>query len=114
MELKFTDQDGNEASVPAVYEVCPTCSGHGAHSRAVERDGGGFTASEWADEDPDFREDYLSGRYDRTCEECHGQRVILVPDFARMDVEEARAFEANSNALADMRAEEAAERRFGC
>lgn len=114
MYLTITDEQGDDISIPAVYSVCPTCDGHGAHSRGVERDGGGFTASEWAEEDQDFREDYMSGAYDRTCEECDGQRVILVPDFDAMTEEHKRAFEAHANELADCRAIERAERAFGC
>lgn len=49
--------------------ICPTCSGDGAHSRALgaiteedrERD---WSHDEW--------EDYMNGGYDTTCDTCSG------------------------------------------
>jgi len=93
---------------PARYEVCGNCNGKGHHvNRAI--DGNGLSADDF-NEDPDFAEAYFSGVYDVPCDECHGNRVVLVP-----------ATEAGQTVLSRMareesayRAEIAAERRMGC
>ena len=66
--------------------VCPTCRGKGTHVNP-SIDGNGIT-SEQFDEDPDFREDYFAGKYDITCRECEGKRVIPIIDKSRMSAED--------------------------
>ena len=66
---------------PIKWEICPACSGEGTTSRHVECDGGGFTASEWAEQDDEFREDYMNGMYDRECCECNGLGRVQSIDF---------------------------------
>jgi DnaJ-class molecular chaperone len=80
-------EDGfvDEIELPTRFALCPSCEGRGATSHHVECDGGGFTSSEWAEQDEDFREDYLAGRYDRPCDACNGLRVIEVVDESRLD-----------------------------
>lgn len=100
--------------VPARREVCGSCEGTGTTTRHIECDGGGFTSSEWAemcDGDPDFAEDYLSGRYDRPCDECNGANVVPVPDLKDDDPKMAYLY-AQAREEAAIRAEEAAERRY--
>lgn len=74
----FEREDGEKVTVqlPAHYEVCSTCQGAGKSSAYL----GAFTSSEWADQDPDWKEDYLSGAYDRQCETCKGLRVVPIVD----------------------------------
>jgi hypothetical protein len=75
--------DGTEYQVPTVWEICDVCRGEGKHSRGIEHDGGGITASEWEEMcwgDPDFPDDYMRGRYDQPCDECHGTGKVRVPD----------------------------------
>jgi len=67
-----------EAELPAKYEVCDRCRGKGTHVNP-NIDGNGLTAEDFA-EDPDFKEDYFSGVYDVTCQECEGLRVVPVLD----------------------------------
>ena len=68
---------GDEAEYPAAYGVCPVCEGRGRYvNPAIDEHG---ITSEDLDEDPNFIEDYLDGRYDIACRSCNGQRVILVP-----------------------------------
>ena len=97
--IKFTleNDDGEEIeySLPGKYEVCSGCGGEGKH---VDRniDGNGITASEWAemrDDDPDFSENYTSGRYDVTCEDCHGKRVEHVVDEEHLTEEQKDLYE---------------------
>jgi hypothetical protein len=74
------DEDGDdiEVEVPFKYEVCPTCDGKGKHVNP-SIDSHGISPEEF-DEDPGFREDYMSGMYDVPCYECGGQRVVPMPD----------------------------------
>jgi len=57
---------------------CDKCGGQGHSSSHVEPDGGGFTANEWSEMDDDFREGYMSGRYDKRCSECNGNGKIEI------------------------------------
>lgn len=54
------------------FEVCPTCEGEGS---IVHRALSVWTQAD-ADEDPDSFEAMLAGRYDVTCDECNGLRVV--------------------------------------
>lgn len=106
--------DGSEIDLPTKWEVCGSCEGRGTTSRHVECDGGGFTSSEWAEQDQDFREDYLAGRYDRACNACGGRTTVKVVDYDRMSPEQAAAYDSQLAADSYCRAEEMAERRMGC
>lgn len=69
------DDEGFRAvTVRLEWEVCGTCGGAGKHVNP-SIDSHGLTREDF-DEDPDFREDYFSGRYDVTCNECGGRRVV--------------------------------------
>ena len=102
-------------TLPHRFDVCHRCDGHGTDRGAsVECDGGGFTASEWAEQDEDFREDYLAGVYDRPCGACGGQRVVAVVDEERCDPALLKAYQDDQEAAAYLAAEREAERRFVC
>lgn len=114
--FRWTDWNGNDLhrELPAKWKLCASCDGCGTDRGAnVECDGGGFTSSEWAEQDDDFREDYLAGRYDRPCPTCSGQRVILVPDRRNIPTailalyDTAQAEERSYRQMCDM------ERRMG-
>lgn len=60
----------------AKYEVCPSCHGKGKSSAYL----GAFTQDDMDEMGEDFRDDYMRGEYDRACDECAGERVILVVD----------------------------------
>lgn len=97
--------------VPAIYEVCGTCDGKGAHVNP-SIDAHGISPEELSD-DPDFREAYFAGHYDVRCVECNGRRVVPVPDETRMDpwlVKTVRDF--RESFWADQ-AEQEHERRMG-
>ncbi len=94
MTGKFLDQDdeGNEVerTVHLKFEVCETCDGRGRHVNP-SIDSHGLTAEDFYD-DPDFAEDYFSGRYDVACHECHGERVTPELDEDRTDKEIAKRY----------------------
>lgn len=71
-----------EIEAPAKRIVCPSCEGRGTELRASLR-GVAFSAEEM-DEDPEFRENYFSGRYDVLCSECQGSNVVIVVDEERL------------------------------
>lgn len=94
------------------WEICGQCDGHGTVSNPSFDQG--WTQSEWADEDEDFKEDYFAGRYDVPCG-CKGGKVQspivsrLTPDEKRELARERRS--ARINAEIDQMSE--MERRMG-
>lgn len=100
-----------EETVHMRFAVCGTCEGRGTHVNP-NIDRGGIPGSAFA-EDPDFAEDYWSGRYDVTCFECEGARVVPVPSKNNDPSVLARIsdmIEGHHEMLSEM----AAERRMGC
>lgn len=104
-------------ALPSRWIICPQCDGHATdRGRSVECDGGGFTASEWADQDQDFRDDYLSGVYDRPCDHCKGLGRIEVPDrncLNRHQLKLLAEYNRQQRDFAEIDAIHAAERRMG-
>ena len=82
----------SETLLPWCWAICCSCDGHGTTTRHVECDGGGFTASEWAEQDEDFREGYLRGDYDRPCSSCKGSGKVKVPNEDQMTTEQIAAW----------------------
>lgn len=105
------DGDELEHELPAKFEVCPRCRGEGSHVNP-SIDGNGISPEEFAD-DPDFEEAYFRGDYDVACHRCDGKRVIAVLDRAKAEPELVKKFDEYKRELADMAAEEEAERRMG-
>lgn len=105
----FSDAgDEIEVSLPAKFEVCPTCRGKGSHVNPAI-DGHGLTSEDF-DEDPDFREAYVRGDYDVRCRECHGQRVVAVVDEARFTAEMRAQWDKHCRAEEEMRRDYDSER----
>ena len=71
--------DETVIELPTRFEVCDQCEGRGVSSAYL----GAFTQDEWAEQDEDFKADYIAGEYDRTCETCNGLRVVPVVDEDR-------------------------------
>jgi len=115
VEVYGEDENGDyseEITLPATLEVCDGCHGTGTHvHRAI--DGNGITASEWAEWDQDDREDYMGGRYDVQCVDCHGRNVMPVVDWDNVPDEIAERVHAHLEWEADYAAECAHERRMG-
>ena len=113
---RTTDEgDEVEVALPVKFEVCQTCEGRGQHVNPAI-DGNGLSAEDF-DEDPDFMEDYFSGRYDVRCEECRGERVVLEidePECKRQGLQaEFEAYYEQGREESVYQAECAAERRMG-
>lgn len=114
MKLKTNvlTKKGNEFEVmlPARYEVCCRCEGKGVHDHPAFSNG--ISSSEM-DEDPDFRENYFSGRYDVRCEECNGERVILEVDVDALTEKMRERYYRALDEVAASERERQAERRMG-
>lgn len=104
--------DDEEVELPSKFDVCPGCEGRGTHvNRNI--DGNGLTAEDFEEAGDDFREDYMNGVYDVTCETCGGQRVVSVLDEDRCDPvllaeyqkQERESAECDAIQRAEMRAE---------
>ena len=105
-----TDED-EEIELPARFEVCGTCDGKGVHVNP-SIDAHGLSREDF-DADPDFREDYFSGRYDVACAECGGQRVVPEVDGDRVPPEIKARLEQRARDLADLAREREYEVRYG-
>jgi RecJ-like exonuclease len=114
-DIAGNTSDETEYDLPAKFEICPSCDGCGTdRGRSVECDGGGFTASEWAEQDEEFKEQYLSGFYDRQCETCKGHTGrILVVDEERCDPKILKLFHEHCQSEREFAAERAAELKYG-
>lgn len=108
--IVLVDDDDNEVHIPAEYEVCSRCRGTGTHD-AWE---GGMTETEMHEQGEEFMEDYFAGRYSVPCSVCGGLRVVRVPDERRCTPEQLAFYEEYQASVAELRAEQAAERRAGC
>lgn len=111
--IRFTVEDADgvevEHTLPAVWTICRTCRGNGTHAHGI----GAITGSEWAEWHEDEREDYLAGRYDRTCEACDGSGKVLTVDEERADAAVLALYEERQADAAAERAREQYERRMG-
>jgi hypothetical protein len=123
--LKVFDDDGDEIelTLPAKNEVCDRCEGHGTH--LTPSIGEHAYSSEEFEEafDEEGRKEYFrrGGIYDVQCHECKGNKVVPVVNEDALNDEEKKEYagfqaiqEKRWEEEADMRAEEAAERRMGC
>lgn len=82
----YGNRGEHDIAFPARWIICPECDGWATDRGAgVECDGGGFTSSEWAEQDDDFREGYLAGRYDQPCRPCKGKGRIMAVDEDAID-----------------------------
>lgn len=102
------EDHSGELTVQTKFEVCGQCEGSGTMVDP-RVDAGGLSQEDF-DEDPEFREDYFSGRYDMTCNQCKGQRVTPALIFPKAIQEAVEDFERDSW---DDAAESAAERAMG-
>lgn len=106
----LTGEDGDPIPLPYRFEICSVCDGHGKSSAYL----GAYTADEMAEQGPDFREEYMAGAYDRTCDECRGDGKVMVADRSRMTAAQIKAYDEELDDEAEWRAEVEAERRMGC
>ena len=111
------DETETEHEVPAVFEVCGACDGHGTRLTPSLRDVS-FTPEELGEWDDEERNTYFTrgGMYDVRCEECHGNRVTPSPFVPAMNAAQRAAYEAWCDQRRDLDAMEremAAERSMG-
>lgn len=107
------EDDDVEATyeLPARWEICSHCRGDGKTSAYL----GAFSREDF-DADPDFAEDYVSGVYDRPCDDCGGTGRVLVIDEDALSTRQRRVFLAyrqQERERAEIDAMERAERAFG-
>lgn len=84
-----------EVTIPTMRIVCPRCDGSGVHDHPAFSNG--ITQDQF-DEDPDFREEYMSGRYDVACEECKGRNVVDTPDREKCTPEQIALIDEHAKA----------------
>lgn len=65
--------------VPVSIEICPQCGGTGTMVNP-SIDCNGISYEDFS-ADPQFAEDYFSGRFDMKCSECNGLRVVGEPQW---------------------------------
>lgn len=107
--LRIIDDENREIAIPFTWQICSSCGGHGKSSAHL----GAFTADEMAEEGPDFQDDYMSGFYDRTCDNCGGAGKVKVADLAKMNPALRKEYrEAQAEDRAERR-ERAMERAMG-
>lgn len=107
--------DGDEIDMvlPGRNELCRRCDGNGTHVNPAI-DGNGLTSDDIYDlGGDDFLDDYLGGTYDTVCEQCRGDKVVVVPDEGRADPDVLAAYHQHQREEAKWAAEIAAERRMG-
>lgn len=92
------------------WEVCDVCSGRGKHVNP-DIDSHGITQSEMAEWGHEEREMYFSGGYDVECYGCGGKRVQPSPDLEHCSPAIQACMKKRIKDLAEIRAEEAADRR---
>ena len=109
--VRHDPDTGDTFTVPAKWEICDECEGHGKHSRHL----GAFTGSEFAEEFPDeeSRRDYFSGAFDKRCGACKGTGKVLVVDRDGCDADDLAAIDKADDEERGYLAMQASERRFG-
>lgn len=94
--ILWVNDDGEEIETEfrIKFEVCDRCQGTGSHCNPAI-DGNGLTREDF-DADPDFEEGYFDGRYDVSCEDCNGERVVpeIATDESKFTAEQKAAVAA--------------------
>jgi predicted methyltransferase len=113
IKVWVTTKKGNDFEVflPSKRVVCPACDGKGYYVNP-NIDGNGISPLEF-DEDPEFKENYLSGLYDVRCETCQGENVIQIVDMDKLTPKMRENLQRNWQQEAAHRRECEAERRMG-
>lgn len=113
ISFETENEEGIERTIvlPGKPAVCRTCRGKG-HRVHPDVDGNGLTAEDFA-QDPDFAEDYMAGRFDITCSECNGNKIIIQVDRNMAKPEDLAIWEDYLSCMAEAQAEYEAEVRMG-
>lgn len=110
--LYVDNEDGSqdEVQLPVKWVVCHVCNGAGTHVHPGI-DCNGLSAEDFAD--PDFEEEYRSGRYDVNCNACGGRTTVQEVDWDRLTPGQRMAYERQLDADSAYDAERMAEIRCG-
>lgn len=92
-------------------EVCHQCKGEGSHVNP-NIDGNGLTVQDFDELGSDFKENYMNGSYDITCDLCKGKRVIDVVDLESLSDEDREAYHRNLEEISYQENEAYYERKF--
>ena len=101
------------------WVICNCCEGNGTVENPAFSNG--FTSSEWHDMHEEEQVMYMAGGYDIQCQNCSGLGRVQVPDVSQMTFAEKRLLATElrvereeAASIAEVHAEYAAERAFGC
>lgn len=119
---ELADHDGDEEDDDVVFdfpmkkEICAGCDGEGQIPFGQHMS---FTSSEFNEtfDDEESRHNYFSGRYDKTCPDCKGEKIIKSVDTERFKTETPDLYKIYKQAVRECRqsnAESLAEFRMGC
>lgn len=119
-EFTYEDEEAVEhtAQLPARFEVCTRCEGHGTHLHpSIGQHAYSMEEFNEAFDDDESRQAYFErgGMYDVPCEECHGKRVVAVVDVKALKRQDPALYARYQTALRverECRAEEESERRY--
>ncbi len=102
IEVELYTDDGYEETftLPSKNEICSRCEGYGSHTNP-NIDGNGITEDEWSEWSYDEKETYRNGGYDVVCEECHGAKIVQVPDEDACNTEQLKILQRYNDKLED-------------
>jgi hypothetical protein len=109
-EVENDDGEVITHKLPSCWQICDRCRGAGTHDHPAFSNG--FTQEDF-DQDPDFRDEYMAGRYDVRCEVCDGAGKVLAPDEVAiaMNAEQAKLLELYHNQRAEIARDRRADER---
>lgn len=93
----FDGDDEIKHELPAKFEVCDRCDGHGMHlTPSIGNHAYSQEEFEESFPEPEDRAEYFrrGGIYDVRCEECKGERVVSVVDESRLNTEQKAIYAA--------------------
>ena len=106
----ISDEQINPCSVREEWVICALCRGSGGHSNRF----GAYSAQEWDEHDDEFRDNYISGRYDEHCQDCDGTGKVLMLDESELSDEARDYLNDHLQNEYETYAMEQAERKAGC
>jgi len=106
---EWVEEEEVTLRLPAIFELCDLCSGSGSVVNPSQ-DASGLSEEDF-ERDPDFEEEYKSGRYDITCPQCRGKRVIPVINYEGLSVEQKKKFDDYQREQAEAAADAESDRR---
>jgi len=112
--IVYDEDESYETTAPGYRVVCPRCGGSGTHDHPAFSNG--ITGSEWAEWEPEERENYMNGTYDVPCEECHGRNVVDEIDWETWEGEDPKSAKLHLDHLRGVAADHAEQeycRRYG-